>query len=270
MDTPEQAESATPEVSAVQSIWGVLLAPEKTFRALAVRPHWLPALLLLVAAALALSVIVTPRLDMKQVIRDAIEDSGREVSAAQLEQQTEMAEKFKWVGTVSQVVLQPAVYMLMAAIFLVVFRLMGSDIDFRHSLSVAVHGMMPFLLATLLAIPVVLSRTELSMEEVQERRLPALQSGGVRARVGRQDAGRLPGKHRSLLALVDRAAGDRLSGGRQGVEGRRSRRRASPSGRWSSPERSALPRSEAAGRSLAAVPVGGWPRRPGTRAGARA
>lgn len=167
MDTPEQAESATPEVSAVQSIWGVLLAPEKTFGALAVRPHWLPALLLLVAAALALSVIVTPRLDMKQVIRDAIEDSGREVSAAQLEQQTEMAEKFKWVGAVSQVVLQPAVYMLMAAIFLVVFRLMGSDIDFRHSLSVAVHGMMPFLLATVLAIPVVLSRTELSMEEVR-------------------------------------------------------------------------------------------------------
>ncbi len=79
----------------------------------------------------------------------------------------EIAEKFKWVGTASQLVLQPAVYMLMAAIFLVVFRLMGSDIDFRHSLSVAVHGMMPFLLATLLSIPVVMSRAELSMEEVQ-------------------------------------------------------------------------------------------------------
>jgi hypothetical protein len=57
--------------------------------------------------------------------------------------------------------------MIMAALFLVIFRLMGSDIDFRHSLSVAVHGMMPYLLATLLSIPVVLSRTELSMAEVQ-------------------------------------------------------------------------------------------------------
>jgi len=167
MNSPEQVESATPESSAVQSIWGVLLAPEKTFRALAVRPHWLPALLLLVAAALALSILVTPRLDMKQVMRDAIEDSGQEISAAQLEQQVEIAEKFKWVGTASQLVLQPAVYMLMAAIFLVIFRLMGSDIDFRHSLSVAVHGMMPFLLATLLSIPVVMSRAELTMEEVQ-------------------------------------------------------------------------------------------------------
>jgi hypothetical protein len=167
METTDQAESDAGKSSAVQPIWGVLLAPEKTFRALAVRPHWLPALLLLIAGALALSVIVTPRLDMKQVMREAIEERGQDISPAQLEQQVEMAEKFKWVGTVSQVVLQPAVYMIMAALFLVVFRLMGSDIDFRHSLSVAVHGMMPFLLATLLSIPVVLSRTELSMEEVQ-------------------------------------------------------------------------------------------------------
>jgi hypothetical protein len=98
----------------VQSIWGVLLAPEKTFRALAARPHWLPALLLLVAVALALSLVVTPKLDMKQVVRDAIEESGRDISAAQLEQQLAIAEKFKWVGTASQFVLQPAVYIIMA------------------------------------------------------------------------------------------------------------------------------------------------------------
>jgi len=167
MENAEQAESGMPEVSGVQSVWGVLVAPENSFRALALRPHWLPALLLLVSGALALSVIVTPRLDMKQVMRDAIEDSGQEVSSAQLDKQAEMAEKFKWMGTVSQVVLQPAVYMIMAALFLVVFRLMGSDIDFRRSLSVAVHGMMPFLVATLLSIPVVLSRAELSLADVQ-------------------------------------------------------------------------------------------------------
>lgn len=167
METTGQVESAPEKGSAFQSIWGVLLAPERTFRSLAVRPHWLPALLLLIVGALALSVIVTPRLDMKQVMRDAIEDSGQEISAAQLDQQVEIAEKFKWVGTLSQVVLQPAVYMIMAGIFLVVFRLMGSEIDFRRSLSVSVHGMMPFMVATLLAIPVVLSRAELSLEDVQ-------------------------------------------------------------------------------------------------------
>ena len=119
------------------------------------------------AAALALSLVVTPRLDMKQVMREAIEDSGQDISAAQLERQVQMAEKFKWVGTASQVVLQPAVYLLMAGIFLVVLRLAGSEIDFRRSLSVSVHGMMPFLVATLLTLPVVLSRAELSLKDVQ-------------------------------------------------------------------------------------------------------
>ncbi len=167
MEPMPRTESEAPQGSVVQSLWEVLLAPEKTFRALAARPRWLPALLLLVVSALALSVIITPRLDMKQVVREAIEESGQEVSVAQLERQVEMADKFKWVGTGAQVVLQPAVYLLMAGLFLVVLRLVGSEIDFRRSLTVSVHGMMPFVLATLLTLPVVLSRAELSMQEVR-------------------------------------------------------------------------------------------------------
>lgn len=170
MEMPEPAEPGEVQGGALQSIWGVLLAPEKTFRALAAHPHWLAALLLLVAAALTLSLVVTPKLDMKQVMRDAIEESGQDISAAQIERQVEIAEKFKWAGTASQVVLQPAVYLLMAAIFLVILRLFGSEIDFRRSLSVSLHGMMPFLVATLLTIPVVLSRAELNLQDVQSAR----------------------------------------------------------------------------------------------------
>lgn len=170
MDMPEPAESAPAQGGALESIWGVLLAPEKTFRALAARPAWLPAMLLLVVTALGLSLVVTPKLDMKQVMREAIEEKGADISEAQLERQAEMADKFKWIGTASQVVLQPAVYLLMAGIFLVLFRLLGSEIDFRQSLSVSVHGMMPFVIATLLTIPVVLSRASLSLKDVQSAR----------------------------------------------------------------------------------------------------
>ena len=168
MDSPGQAEAAAPPRSAVQSIWGVLLAPEKTFRALAARPQWLAALILLVVAALVLSLVLTPRLDMRQVIRDAMEKQGQEIPEAQLERQIELAESSKWVGTISQVVLQPAIYLLMAGVFLVVFRLTGSEIDFRRSLAVTVHGMMPFLLATLLTIPILLTRPRVAMEDVQD------------------------------------------------------------------------------------------------------
>ncbi|MEO8198721.1 MAG: Yip1 family protein [Thermoanaerobaculia bacterium] len=170
MENPQVPSAAEPQGNPLQSIWGVLLAPEKTFRALAIRPTWWPAMLLLVATALGLSLVVTPRLDMKQVMREAIEEKGQDISEAQLERQAEMADKFKWIGTASQVVLQPAVYLLMAGIFLVLLRLLGSEIDFRQSLSVSVHGMMPFVIATLLTIPVVLSRASLSLKDVQSAR----------------------------------------------------------------------------------------------------
>ncbi len=170
MDTPQTVEPDEPQGIGVASLWGVLLAPERTFRALAARPAWLPAMLLLVVTALGLSLAVTPKLDMKQVMREAIEEKGADITEAQLERQVEMADKFKWIGTASQVVLQPAVYLLMAVIFLVLFRLLGSEIDFRQSLSVSVHGMMPFVIATLLTIPVVLSRASLSLKDVQSAR----------------------------------------------------------------------------------------------------
>lgn len=170
MENAQEPLAAEPRGNPLQSIWGVLLAPEKTFRALAARPAWLPAMLLLVATALGLSLVVTPRLDMKQVMREAIEEKGADISEAQLARQAEMADKFKWIGTASQVVLQPAVYLLMAGVFLVLFRLLGSEIDFRRSLSVSVHGMMPFFVATLLTIPVVLSRASLTLKDVQSAR----------------------------------------------------------------------------------------------------
>lgn len=170
MENPQTAEPAEIPGGALQSIWGALMAPEKTFRALAARPTWLPAMLLLVATGLALSLVVTPKLDMKQVMREAIEESGQDVTEAQLTRQAEMADKFKWIGTASQVILQPAFYLLMAVIFMVIFRLLGSEIDFPRTLAVSVHGMLPFFIATLLTIPVVVMRTTLSLKDVQNAR----------------------------------------------------------------------------------------------------
>lgn len=169
MTMPEPEES-TAQGGRWHSIWGVLVSPGKTFEALASRPSWLPALLLLVATAIGLSAIVTPKLDMRQVIRDTIEERGANLSEAQIEQQVEMAETLKWAGTFSQIVIQPLVYLIMAGVFLIVFRLMGSDLDFKQSLSVSVHGMMPFAVATALTAPIVFSREELSMQEVQNSR----------------------------------------------------------------------------------------------------
>jgi hypothetical protein len=106
-------------------------------------------------------------MDMEKMFREAMEERGQEISETQIEQQLAVAESFAWVGVASQVVLQPAIYLLLAAVFLALFRMLGSDIDYPRSLSVAAHGFMPYGLATLLSIPVVMTRDEVTMAEVQ-------------------------------------------------------------------------------------------------------
>jgi hypothetical protein len=125
------------------------------------------ALIALVVSAIAFSIVLTPRMDMGKFIRESMEERGQTVPEEQLEQQIAMAEQFGWVGTAAQVVLQPGIYLLLAAIFMALFRMLGSDIDFSRSLAVTAHGFLPYGLSMLLSIPVVMSREEVTMEEVQ-------------------------------------------------------------------------------------------------------
>jgi hypothetical protein len=162
-----------PDPGPFGTIAGVLFSPLRAFQQLAVRPRWVVALLLLVGLAIVLSLVITPKMDMEKMIREAAESRDLPVTEAQLEQQVEVAKSFGWVGTVAQVVIQPAIFLIIAAVFLALFRMLGSDIDFRQSLSVTTHGFLPLGVSTLLSLPVAFVRDEISMEEVRGGLLPS-------------------------------------------------------------------------------------------------
>ena len=161
----EIAESS--DQGAWASLWGMLFSPERTAASLARRPRWLLPLALLTLLGVGLSAVVTPKLDMRTMMREAMEKQGLETDTPQFEKQVEVAEQFGWIGTAAQGVIQPAVLLLIAVIFLALFRLFGSDIDFRQSLSVTTHAFVPNAVAALLAFPVVMSRETLSVAEIR-------------------------------------------------------------------------------------------------------
>lgn len=144
--------------SAFGRLLGVLVSPVRTFRALARNPTWAAALLVFTLSAGAAGVVATPRIDYEDLIRHSVAKSGREIPAEQLDRQIEMMKKIRIPLTVAGVLIAPLVVCLFALFLFIGFKLLGSDLGYRQSLSVMIHALMPQVIANLLSIPVILSR----------------------------------------------------------------------------------------------------------------
>jgi hypothetical protein len=153
---------------------GVLVSPGKTFEAIAARPTWVVAMVVLVIVGVITGTLISGKIDYEDVIRESLEDQGRELGEAQTQQAIDVGEKIARIMTVvGPLIFQPLIYLLLAAVFMVLFNVLGGDLTFVKSLAVIVHGMMPRLVLALLSIPVILGREEFTARE--------LEGGGVMA-----------------------------------------------------------------------------------------
>jgi hypothetical protein len=148
-------------------ILGVLVSPGKTFRSTAERPTWVAPLLVLVLLSGVMATLITQRIDMAEMVRHRIEESGRQVPQEVIDRQVEFAERFGWVFGLIGVVVTPIIYLFGAAIFFGVFKLLGSGFTFKQAFSTFLYAMAPGVVAAVLAIPIILSRQSLSFEEIQ-------------------------------------------------------------------------------------------------------
>jgi hypothetical protein len=151
---------------------GVLISPDKTFRSIAERPTWVVPLLLLMALGLSVGLVMQDRVDQAAMVKYQMDKFGVDMSDEQLEKmESEMADQSatrQTLGLAFGVLVAAGGYFLLAALFLVVFRLAGSELDFFRSLAVTVHGLLPAGVAALLNLPLVFSRSEISPEEVMQ------------------------------------------------------------------------------------------------------
>lgn len=155
--------------SSLARIPGVFFSPVKTFEAIAGRPTWALALLLVVALGVVAGYAVHLRTDYRQVAQRTLEARNVPEDQVDLDQSAALLERFGAAGAVVGGVVIVGLALLAAAVFLVVFRLGGSELSFKASLATVAHGGLPSGLAALLTIPVVLARDTLSFEELTTR-----------------------------------------------------------------------------------------------------
>jgi hypothetical protein len=159
------------ESSSFGRLIGALVAPGKTFRALAERPTWAVALIVLLAAGTAVGVLANQRLDkneMRQMVKERMEKRQGQATPEQVDRALEMTDKVSSVTRWLIPVIAAAVYLLVTLFFWMAFRFFaGSDLGYKMSFSVLLHAFMPQAVSALLTLPLILGRQSIGMAEAR-------------------------------------------------------------------------------------------------------
>jgi hypothetical protein len=108
------------------------------------------------------SFLLVSRVDFVEVLESQLAAQGQQ-APPNLEQS---AGFFRGCSIVTSVLAPPILCLLIALIFLA-FRLFGGELNYRRSLAITVHGLMPRAAAALASIPVILSRESFTAHEMK-------------------------------------------------------------------------------------------------------
>lgn len=144
---PEPAEVAVAQpsssLSAPQRMWMAFTSPGQVFADIAIRPTWVLCLVAMVLLGLLVQFAVLPHVDSEATLRARLGDRAEGVSDEQIEQMVEQGEKFARFAPVIGLVVSPIAWAIMAAVFFVLLKIVGSEIDYQRAFSTTLHAYWP-------------------------------------------------------------------------------------------------------------------------------
>jgi len=132
--------------------------PVKAFAAIKEKPVIALAMTIMLLFSGAAAFVFTTHMDqkaMRAMMVERMEKSGQKVSDEQVDKIMEAQQKFLSVASVFGVIGAAIVYLLVALVFFLLFKLLDADFSYKQSLSVTVHGFLPGLISGLLAVAMV-------------------------------------------------------------------------------------------------------------------
>ena len=163
--SPLTPEGSSPSGGLFKPIVDIFFEPAAAFRSLAVRPTWIWAAVITILVVMASQVVISSRIDMEDVIRRSMaarQQNGPELTEAQMEQAVKAATVFGRVSLLASPLVVPAILALLAAIYLGLLRLIGSEIGFKPVFSTVIHASLPAMVVkSALTLVVVLQRASI-------------------------------------------------------------------------------------------------------------
>ncbi|MEO8216997.1 MAG: Yip1 family protein [Acidobacteriota bacterium] len=154
-----------PKSNALSRIGGVIVAPDSTFREIASRPDFLVPLILILVVSLITGILVSNRLDLESTLRAQFEK--QHMSEQQQDQAVKMAMKFKSVGPYFAPVGSALFLLVIAGLFMLLFKLFGHQGRYAQYFSVTNYGWLPQVFKSVFLAAIVAGRDTVTPDEIQ-------------------------------------------------------------------------------------------------------
>ena len=161
---PSAAEPEAPNT--IQRIMGVLFNPGETFESIVKRPNILGPLLIFIIISVVSAVAVAVKVDFNALAREAIE-ANPNIPADKAEGAVSMTKGIMKVSMYASPVLIVLMLVIASGVLLLAFKMFGGEGDFNIALAVTTYAWFPRLIRGILGAIVMLSKSSLSIYELQ-------------------------------------------------------------------------------------------------------
>lgn len=133
----------THRYGALQRLWLAFTSPGEVFADIRLKPTWVPCLVALVVLGIGVQLVVAPHIDTEATLRARLGDRADDLSDEQIEDIVERGERFARFAPLIGVVVSPIALAVMAAVFFLMLKIVGSDADFAQAFSSTLHSYWP-------------------------------------------------------------------------------------------------------------------------------
>lgn len=157
--TPDNSPAVEPAPAGMgefSRITGVFFDPKKTFEDIAKRPSWIVPLVVIMIAALAVSMTMSQRIGWERIVRHGMEASSRaqQMTPEQREQGVAMGVKVASIMGYVGIIFVPVVYVIMAAVLLLMGAILSAGVRFKQVFAVVCYASLTTLVSSALTIVV--------------------------------------------------------------------------------------------------------------------
>lgn len=161
---PELTEPPVPKpparYSALQRLWMIFTSPGEVFTDIGVKPTWVLILVLFIVLGIAVNLIVLPHIDTEATLLQRLGDRADDLSQAQIDNMVQQAQKIGKLTPLFALVIGPIAWAIMAGVFFVMLKMVGSDVDYVKTLSTILHAYWPGSLVQSVLMAVLIQRVD--------------------------------------------------------------------------------------------------------------